>query len=105
MADSKILTEHAEPMVVLSTAHISSGDADALVDGTSPVIAYDHGREPNVYGHMIHVPSAVEEGGYRMKGHTREFRDLIELVDSEGYVWLLLDSGATQHPDLATFNW
>lgn len=104
----------SEPMVSLSTTHVSKHDADLLVDlsidaGDSlfpdpagSLVSYNL-----AYGWLVYLAGdePVSAADLERLGFAPTFHELLQLLRNIGYVWLKLDAEAAPIDGLPTFDW
>lgn len=90
-------------MLVISTAHITEGTADALNES---VYGYESGidlcvHEKKDYGFFIHIPEDWKEE----RGLPPDLQACMELAGGNGCGWLCLDRDAETVSCLPVYEW
>ena len=103
-----VLTEECpqiEPMLAISTAHISKETAERLTNlSIEGVTAYYHDN----HGWLIVVPDTVGWSGLEENVPLLVHDDLyqcMKMAQARGCCWLLLDSDAAEIEGLDTYEW
>ncbi len=90
---SQSLLKHAEPLVALSTRHLSPATLQRLADGRLSVLAY-----PNDYGGFVYV--GEPHGSVPQEP---ELQTIVTLAQQAGLVWLKFDADAAEVDGLPTY--
>ena len=89
-----------EPLLCLSTAHITKETCDALDDSHRPDLPVCY---PNEYGGFVHVcePCIVDESPQGPP----DLAEVLAFARSHGIVWIKFDPDGHELDDLPTYDW
>ena len=86
------MIDAAEPMVAISTAHLTPLTASLIQSGDIDVSCY-----PNEYGAFLYVGENVSRQA--------DLNAVLERARSLGFVWIKFDSDAAEVNDLEIYPW
>lgn len=79
---------HVEPMLVMSTAHLSPLDREYLNSGKGIVLA-------NSYGWIVYAKQEILPG----------LMPLLDFARKQGCLWIKFDADGPQFDEFPTFDW
>lgn len=87
-----------EPLVCISTVHLSASTIDDLSNGTLNVISYS-----NEYGDFVYVPPADEQDELQ-NDIPEDLATVMKLCQEQGIVWIKFDRDGAHFGFLQDFS-
>ncbi len=100
-----------EPMIVISTSHLSEHDCERLGDSNPDYENAEIRILEHEYGFILtgflHEDETDEEYANHLvsRGFTREFADLVNLLKLHGAQWINFDIDGPEIDELPTYEW